>query len=643
MKQFSGDVFQEASKILLEKYGSSIFDEANEVIEEIQAENEMDVENARKKREVGYEHKESGTCRGPPKNCQLIIHDQVRSITGLCNNRAKSKWGNSVSPIRRLTGKVSYQDGLNEIRRKSVTGADLPSARLISNKLHDEGAEPNFSPNINHLHMQVGQFIAHDIIFMPSSVAKDGSTLDCNSCEATSSVSPNCAPIPVPADDKYFKSADGSKRCIRLTRALNGQTGFGARTQIDQNSHFIDLSVVYGSSDCEAESLRSFQNGLLRDYRGEGYILPPQDKNDSNCQSRNPNYCFLAGDFRNSLHPALIPLHTVFLKEHNRHAKKVKQIRPNWNDEQIYQLVRKVMIGMWQHHVYNEYLPELLSDKYLTDFDLKPMKPRSGKSRKYDESKNPALSAEFAAAAFRFGHSQARQHFMRQDANNNTVGSLDLGSNIFYANELYRQAGGWETLLNGMMTTSSMNVDRYFSFPIRNQLFETRNKPGSGVDLVAINIMRGRDLGLMPYTHYRQTVGLPAVRSWNDLSSTFSQKNIEALKGVYASPDDIDLYTGIVMENPVNGGLVGPTASYIIAEQFEALRKGDRFFYDNEVRFTDGFKPEEVDALRRTKLAKLICENTDIIDNVNINIFDLNSKKIPCKSIPDLDINAFIR
>lgn len=378
-----------------------------------------------------------------------------------------------------------------------------------------------------------------------------------------------------------------------------------------------------------------------------GYVLPPQNPTDSNCQSKSPYYCFTAGDFRNSLHPGLLPrmffirfhsqyylfaVHTVFIKEHNRLAVQIKSLKPSFNDEQIYQLVRKIMIGLWQHIVYDEYLPKLLSNKYLTNYNLKA---RTGS---YNSMMSPALSAEFAAAAFRFGHSQSRQTFVRQNASMVTFDKYDLGQNVFYADQMYQKSkGGWESVLLGFIGSSAMRVDRYFSFPIRNQLFETRGHPGSGVDLVAVNIMRGRDVGLLPYVQYRSPAGLSRVSSWKDLSSTFSETNIEALKTVYKDPADIDLFTGVVMEQPLSDGQLGPTASFIIAEQFRATKAGDRFFYENKVAGTIGFNSreqqvmlcyknlvvsEQLDAIRKMKLAKILCNNMDSISFVKTDIFD---------------------
>ncbi|VDM81391.1 unnamed protein product [Strongylus vulgaris] len=436
--------------------------------------------------------------------------------------------------------------------------------------------------------MQFGQWVAHDIIFMPSSTGPNGRTLDCSLCDS-SKINNNCAPIPVPSDDEYFKQNNGTgrrsvrqrddteetraerrrgdrrghsrrSRCIRLTRALNAQKGLG-------NTHFLDLSAVYGSEECEGAS-------------------------DTNCQSKDPYFCFTTGDFRNSLHPGLIPLHSTYIKEHNRIAGLFKA-NPDWTDQKIFEETRRVNIAQYQHQVYNEYLPGIVGDKLMDNFKLRTMKPGSGFSKDYSPSVNAALTAEFAAAAFRFGHGQARKDFPRVTNKNTTAGtSVDIGSNIFYVDSHYApNQGGMASFIEGMMQYPVMKSDNEFSFPIRNQLFEIRGQPASGVDLVAVNIMRGRDIGLFPYNEYRTLVGLKKANSFDDLRSEMDAINVDALKKVYADVNDIDLYSGIMLEKPTLGAAIGPTGGYIIAEQFAALKRGDRFFYDNQVQGTRGLKP----------------------------------------------------
>lgn len=166
-----------------------------------------------------------------------------RTISAVCNNRENPELGKGVTVIRRLLNNASYADGIGAIRTKSATGSDLPSTREIANRLHTEGTTPIFDYMTNHMTMQFGQFVAHDIVFMPSSSGPNGESLDCSACDSGEKTE-NCAPIKVPANDTYFPP----NGCIRLIRVVNGQKELGQRAQINQNTHFLDLSAVYGST-----------------------------------------------------------------------------------------------------------------------------------------------------------------------------------------------------------------------------------------------------------------------------------------------------------------------------------------------------------------------------------------------------------
>ena len=63
---------------------------------------------------------------------------------------------------------------------------------------------------------------------------------------------------------------------------------------------------------------------------------------------------------------ALNVLHTIWVREHNRIARKLKQIKTGWNGEKVYQETRKIIGAMMQHITYNEYLPALLSEEVVS-------------------------------------------------------------------------------------------------------------------------------------------------------------------------------------------------------------------------------------------------------------------------------------
>jgi peroxidase len=71
---------------------------------------------------------------------------------------------------------------------------------------------------------------------------------------------------------------------------------------------------------------------------------------------------------------------------------------------------------------------------------------------------------------------------------------------------------------------------------------------------------------------------------------TYSYQVVNAMKFVYESVYDIDLFIGGVTEYPMPDAVLGPTFANIFAYQFSNLRRSDRFFYKFNVDQPTGFR-----------------------------------------------------
>lgn len=65
--------------------------------------------------------------------------------------------------------------------------------------------------------------------------------------------------------------------------------------QLNQLTHWIDGSNVYGSDDDEQRAVRSFQGGLLKTSRGNLLPINPDQGGECEAELRNAK-CFLAGE-----------------------------------------------------------------------------------------------------------------------------------------------------------------------------------------------------------------------------------------------------------------------------------------------------------------------------------------------------------
>jgi len=86
--------------------------------------------------------------------------------------------------------------------------------------------------------------------------------------------------------------------------------------------------------------------------------------------------------------------------------------------------------------------------------------------------------------------------------------------------------------------------------------------------------------------------------------------------GCPAEKSEPDQWFGLLAEDRMPDAAVGPTLTLIIADQFERLMVGDRFFF----AWDDDLSADEVEWLLSTSLSDIILRNTDI-ESLQSNVF----------------------
>lgn len=523
----------------------------------------------------------SSTINSAEDTPQLTLPNGMptRSIDGTGNNLANPTWGSTGERLLRIAP-VDYADGIS-----ALGGAGRPSARAISNAVHAEnGDSPNPAGASDYL-WQWGQFLDHDI-------------------DLTDLAEPlEFENIEVPAGDMFFDPGNTGTQIIGFERSefdlTTGTDVANPRQQINVITAYIDASNVYGSDPVRAATLRSNDgSGRLRTSAGD--LLPFNTTGLPNAGGEEPEL-FLAGDVRANEQAGLAVMHTLFVREHNRLATEIALENPGLSGDEIYEWARAIVGAQMQVITYNEFLPLLLGPGALL--------PYSG----YDDTVNASIANEFSTAAYRLGHTMLSDTLLRRDARGLMIEDSDLSlRDAFFNPDLLVEEGGIEPILRGLAGQEAQDVDAAIVDDVRNFLF---GPPGAGgFDLPALNIQRGRDHGLASYNDIRIAYGLPAVAVFSDITADADLQ--AALASVYANVDEIDAWTGMLAEDDVaGGGLVGELLQAVLADQFERLRDGDRFWYQLQ------FSGDELAELESTTLADIIRRNTTIDADIPDAVF----------------------
>jgi hypothetical protein len=472
---------------------------------------------------------------------------KFRTFDGSGNNLTKPTLNAAQTDFARL-GPAHFADGVSSL-------VDGPNPRTISNVVVGEGnADIGNAEGLSGMMYAWGQFIDHDL-----DLAKSGSTTPID--------------ITVPTGDPNLP--DGSVISV-MRVAIDPATGTDAAhpaTAINAITGWLDASMIYGSDAATAASLR-LSDGHMKTSPGNNLPIV--------------NGMFQAGDVRAAENPDLTALQTLFVREHNYQVDLLHKLHPHWSGDQLYNQARAIVAAEIAHITYAEFLPHLLGPDALT--------PYHG----YDASVDPRITEEFAGAAFRFGHSIVSGDIEKINEHGQLLSEDSLKDTFFQLPADFAAHTGADALLRALSSDESRAMDGRIIDDLRNFLSD----PPDAVDLAAINIQRGRDLGLGTLNETRAALGLAPYTEFSQI--THDPGTLAALQQAFGSVDKVDLWTGGLSEDHLPGAMVGETFKTIIAQQFENLRDGDRFWYENQ-----GFDAKTLNLVEHTTLADIIERNTD--------------------------------
>lgn len=198
------------------------------------------------------------------------------------------------------------------------------------------------------------------------------------------------------------------------------------------------MSFLYGSDMDTHLGLRNFTGGLLLSTRFNGIAkeyLPIAEPNL--CRRLTPfDKCFITGELRTEENIHLTTIQTIFLREHNRIANKLSILNPTCKDETIFQETRKIMIAMFQHIIYKDWLSALLGPELYQEFNLAPL--NEGYFMGYDKNIQPYLYNEMATAAFRFGHALVKLEMQKAHPNFTLFEARNTNEFMFSSNKYFK-------------------------------------------------------------------------------------------------------------------------------------------------------------------------------------------------------------
>ncbi|EGV97362.1 Prostaglandin G/H synthase 1 [Cricetulus griseus] len=359
--------------------------------------------------------------------------------------------------------------------------------------------------------------------------------------------------------------------------------------------HGIDLGHVYGDNLERQYHLRLFKDGKLKYQVLDGEVYPPSVEQASVLmrypRGVPPEKQMAVGQEVFGLLPGLMVISTIWVREHNRVCDLLKEEHPTWDDEQLFQTTRLILIGETIKIIIEEYVQHLSGYFLQLKFDPELL-----------------FRAQFQyhnRIAVEFNH---LYHWHPLMPDSFKVGSQEYSYEQFLFNTSMLMDYGVEALVDAFSRQRAGRIGggRNFNHHVLH---------------VAVDVIKeSRDMRLQPFNEYRKRFGMKPYTSFQELTG---EKEMAAeLEELYGDIDALEFYPGLLLEKCQPNSIFGESMIEIGAP---FSLKG---LLGNPICSPEYWKPSTFggdvgfNLVNTASLKKLICLNTKTCPYVSFHVPD---------------------
>ncbi|XP_075842153.1 prostaglandin G/H synthase 1 isoform X1 [Microtus pennsylvanicus] len=305
--------------------------------------------------------------------------------------------------------------------------------------------------------------------------------------------------------------------------------------------------------------------------------------------------------------PGLMVMSTIWLREHNRVCDLLKEEHPTWDDEQLFQTTRLILIGETIKIIIEEYVQHLSGYFLQLKFDPELL-----------------FRAQFQyqnRIAVEFNH---LYHWHPLMPDSFKVGSQEYSYEQFLFNTSMLVDYGVEALVDA------------FSRQRAGRIGGGRNFNHHVLHVAMDVIKESREMRLQPFNEYRKRFGMKPYTSFQELTG---EKEMAAeLEELYGDIDALEFYPGLLLEKCQPNSIFGESMIEIGAP---FSLKG---LLGNPICSPEYWKPSTFggdvgfNLVNTASLKKLICLNTKTCPYVSFSVPESPGDKGPAVERPSSEL-----